>query len=198
MYNKVKKDTQRNTPKSGMAVLKYLTVCAIIFVLGFEFTTAAFIPDKDFLQMQDHHMSNYKNIFEQYTGLADGPDNSLLRVYVRPNTQIVYRNERNERHGRLNSESFGDQRLPRNRWPSHDDTDSFTKHHDHSIIKPKKMTERRDNTFQTVVSEMEKQFKKSSKSIFSRANDLFSDQTTEKRVYGIKDFVHDFLKIVSN
>ncbi|CAC5359457.1 unnamed protein product [Mytilus coruscus] len=149
----------------------------------------------DFLQMQDHHMSNYKNILEQYTRLADGPDNSVVRVYVRPNTQIVYRNERN---GRLNSESFGDQRLPRNRWPSHDDTDSFIKNHDHNIIKKKKGTERRENTIQTFVSEMEKNFKKSSKSIFSRAKDLFSDQTTEKRVYGIKDFVYDFLKIVSN
>jgi len=137
----------------------------------------------------------------------DGTDTGLLRMHIRhnsdfPNAYIVIRSDPNIGQIRLKSESFVDpvNKLLKKMWPTKDDSDSHAKNPDNSFSKMR-FTSSNDNSVKSFIADSERYLRKrmnSNKNDLFQSKDIFSEPTSERRVYGIHDFVNDFLRIVSN
>lgn len=146
----------------------------------------------------EHYTKSYTN---------DGTDPGVLRMHIRHNSDfqnayIVIRSDPNIGQIRLKSESFVDpvNKLLTKMWPTKDDSDGHVKNTDNSFSKMR-FTSSNDNPVRAFIADSERYLRKrmnSNKNYLLESKDIFSEPTLERRVYGIHDFVNDFLRIVSN
>ena len=134
----------------------------------------------------------------------DVTDPGILRMHIRhnwdfPNAYIVIRSDPNIRQIRLKSESFVDpvNKLLKNMWPTKDDSDGHAK----NTFSKMRFTSSNDNSVKSFIADSERYLRKrmnSNKNDLLQSKNIFFKPTSERRVYGIHDFVNDFLRIVSN